>query len=169
MEQKKRISEWYRLIADPAIREKAIANFRAQRKPDIEVYNAQAAIDSGFQWSGAPEGFEFWLKAYHYIELDATLIPLVRATPITLFQYIAKLAHEGVGISFSPVAPALARDRGGVSFTLSIRESHARVDKNFNAQFKDTGDVDLSEDILMHIINESLTEIRNLKQQSQLP
>ena len=169
MEQKNRISEWYRSIADPAIREKAIANFRAQRKPDIEVYNARDAIRLGFRGSVTPEGLWFWLNVYESIEPNVTPIPSVRATPITLFQYIAKLAHEGVGISFSPVAPALARDRGGVSFTLSIRESHARVDKNFNAQFKDTGDVDLSEDILMHIINESLTEIRNLKQQFQLP
>ena len=62
---KKRISEQLNLIADPVIRERAIANFKKQRLEDIKVYGPSEAIDYGFNWQNTPEEGYYWHDVYY--------------------------------------------------------------------------------------------------------
>lgn len=57
---KKTVSEWLSLIADPTIRGRAIANFKAGPYFEGDCNNVNAAISSAFWWVDSPEGHDYW-------------------------------------------------------------------------------------------------------------
>ena len=57
---KKTVREWLSLIADPIIRERAIANFEARPRFEDGCKNVNAAILMAFWWGDAAEGYDYW-------------------------------------------------------------------------------------------------------------
>ena len=62
---KKTVREWLSLIADPIIREKAIANFEARPRFDGDCKSINAAILMAFWWGDAAEGYYYWRRIFH--------------------------------------------------------------------------------------------------------
>ena len=62
---KKTVREWLSLIADPIIREKAIANFEARPRFDGDCKSINAAISLAFCWGDTAEGYDYWERIYY--------------------------------------------------------------------------------------------------------
>ena len=62
---KKTVREWLSLIADPIIREKAIANFEARPRFKYGCKNVNAAILFAFWWEETAEGYDYWERIYY--------------------------------------------------------------------------------------------------------
>lgn len=69
MENKERhILDWLNSIADPTIREQAIANYNP-KYDHVVTTEFHLALNEAFEWQGTPQKGAYWNKVYHTAEL----------------------------------------------------------------------------------------------------